>query len=297
MTTVLVTGAAGYIASYLLPAFRERYDLRLVDVRATDGTGRPIEGIQIRDVSDPRQLEPHRDLFRGADAVVHLAFIRPRGPSSADRYFAERANVDMAYAIYQLALEEGVRRVVVASSNHAADFYEGALRARRLDVVTPGAPRPLSDNYYGWAKEAYEHLGFVYATGALGRALEVVQIRIGAPRDLATTTFVDERSRDPLTLDRDLGMWVSPRDLAQLFVRSIEAPSIADEYGVPFQVFYGVSANTRGRWSIANARRVIGYEPQDNSEVVYADEIRRMLLDPVRPTMVQGEARGGKGHW
>jgi len=296
MPTVLVTGAAGYIATYLLPAFRERYDLRLVDVRPTDGKGRPIEGIQIRDVSDPQRLDASRDLFRGVDAVVHLAFLRPRGPSPIDRYFAERGNVDMAFAIYQLALEEGVRRVVVASSNHAADFYEGPLRAKRLDLVSPSAPRPLSDNYYGWAKEAYEHLGFVYASGTLGRALEVVQIRIGAPRDLAISTFVDERHDDPVTLDRDLGMWVSPRDLAQLFVRSIEAPSIADEHGVPFQVFYGISGNTRSRWSLANARRVIGYAPLDNSEVVYADEIRRLLIDPVRTEMVTGDARGGLGH-
>jgi nucleoside-diphosphate-sugar epimerase len=297
MATVLVTGAAGYIASYLLPSFRGRYDLRLVDVRETDGKGRAVAGIQVRDISDPRQLDASRDLFRGVDAVVHLAFLRPRGPTNGDRYFAERSNVDMAYAIYQLALEEGVRRVVVASSNHAADFYEDALRAKRLDLIQPAAPRPLSDNYYGWAKEAYEHLGFVYAAGKLGRPLEVVQIRIGAPRDMSISSFVDERRNDPLTLHRDLGMWVSPRDLAQLFTRSIDAPDITNEHGVPFQVFYGISDNTRTSWSIANARQVIGYAPQDNSEVVYADEIRRLILDPLRSEHVQREARGGLGHW
>ena len=35
---VLVTGAAGYIASQMLPTFRERYDLVLVDVTDTDRT-------------------------------------------------------------------------------------------------------------------------------------------------------------------------------------------------------------------------------------------------------------------
>lgn len=36
----------------------------------------------------------------------------------------------------------------------------------------------------GWAKEAYEHLGFLYAVGkAAGQQLEVVQIRIGAPKE------------------------------------------------------------------------------------------------------------------
>ena len=36
--------------------------------------------------------------------------------------------------------------------------------------------------------------------------------------------------------------------------------------------------------------------PEDDSEVVYADEIRRWILDPARAEMVAGEARGGIGH-
>src|SRR5438094_3845093 len=110
-----MTGAAGYVASYLLPLFRERYTLRLVDNRDRDGLGRPVDGLQVRDVSDPERLDEHRDLFRGVDAVVHLAFLRSSGEGAHRRYMAERANVDMAYAVYQLALEEGVKRVVVAS--------------------------------------------------------------------------------------------------------------------------------------------------------------------------------------
>jgi len=308
MTTVLVTGAAGYVASYLLPAFHERYEPRLVDNRDRDGLGRLVEGLIVRDISDLGRRNEYRDLFRGVDAVVHLAFLRPATDDLHARYLAERGNVDMAYMVYQLALDEGVKRVVVASSNHASDFYERPLRAKQLDMVYPDSPRVLADNFYGWAKEAYEHLGFVYASGVAGgptvgevraedrlRRLENVQIRICAPRDLAATSFADRRADDPLTLHRDLGQWVSPRDLAQLFVKSIDAPSIEDEYGIPFQVFYGVSGNTRSAWSIANARRVIGYAPEDDSEVVYADEIRKYILDPARASMVSGEAQGGKG--
>jgi nucleoside-diphosphate-sugar epimerase len=308
MTTVLITGAAGYIASYILPAFRERFELRLVDNRDRDGLGRPVEGLQVRDISDLNRLDEYRDLFRGVDAVVHLAFLRASADTLHARYLAERGNIDMAYIVYQLSLEEGARRVVMASSNHASDFYERPLRAGQLEKIDPDNPRPLADNYYGWSKESYEHLGFVYASGVAGgptvgevraedrpRRLEVVQIRIGAPRDLATTSFV-KLQNDPKTLHRDLGMWVSPRDLAQLFVKSVEAPNIEDEYGIPFQVFNGMSANTRSAWSLTNARKVIGYDPQDDSEVVYADEIRKYILDPARAEMVQGEARGGIGH-
>ena len=55
--------------------------------------------------------------------------------------------------------------------------------------------------------------------------------------------------------------------MAPLFIKSIETEDICDENGVPFQVFYGISNNPHAFWSIANARRVIGYEPQDNSEI------------------------------
>ena len=82
-------------------------------------------------------MDEYRDLFRGVDAVVHLAHLRPASDSLHDRYLAERGDVDMAYLVYQLALDEGVKRVVVASSNHATDFYERPLRAGQMDTVYP----------------------------------------------------------------------------------------------------------------------------------------------------------------
>lgn len=65
--------------------------------------------------------------------------------------------------------------------------------------------------------------------------------------------------------------------MTQLFCRCIETPRIEDKHGVPFQVFYGISNNTRAYWSIANARRVIDYAPEDDSEVKYATLIERVL--------------------
>jgi hypothetical protein len=60
-------------------------------------------------------------------------------------------------------------------------------------------------------------------------------------------------------------------------VRSIEAEDIRDQNGVPFQIFYGISDNPHAFWSIANARRIIGYEPQDNSERRFATLIGEHL--------------------
>ena len=277
--TVLVTGASGYIAAQLLPSFRQLYDLRLVDVKAADRQGEVVSGVAIHDLRHP-DLERHRALFTGADAVVHLAYHRP-SDAQERLYYDERINLDMAYHVFRLALEEGVERVVMASSNHAADWYEHLIHAREKDVVVP-EERPLAVGFYGWAKAAYEHMGFLYAQGAFGRKLEVVQIRIGAPRDLAEGDY----GGDPAKFKRSLGAYISPRDLAQLFNKSIATRSIEDEHGIPFQVFYGVSGNTRAFWSITNARRVIGYAPADDSEQKYAALVAERLA----------HSPGGVGH-
>jgi hypothetical protein len=285
---VLVTGASGYVASQVLPTLRQRYDCMLADVRDKDREGNCIGGVRIADLTQ-RDLEVNRTLFQGVDTVVHLGYIFPptgQGSRSRESYYTELTNVDMAFNVFQLSLEEGVRRVVMASSNHAADWYEGLIHARKKNFVDPWE-RAVSDNFYGWAKEAYEHLGFVFATGKLGRQLEVIQLRIGAPREIVADRFLD----DPVGYNRDLGAYVSPRDLTQLFVKSIDAEDIRDPHGVPFQIFYGISDNTRKFWSIANARQVIGYEPEDDSEAIYAEDIRRLLLSTGAPVPAREWAR------
>jgi hypothetical protein len=188
---VLVTGACGDIASQVLPELRERHAVTLIDVSITDRAGRPVEGVIQADLaaSDASSYERH---FVGVDVVLHLGYQRPPGTASPmERFEIELTNVRMAQNVYHCAYESGVRRVVVGSSNHAADWYEHALiHAGKSDVVRP-TDLPLSDNFYGWAKASYELLGFVYASGTLGRKLEVVQLRIGAARDVAGRHYED----------------------------------------------------------------------------------------------------------
>lgn len=281
---VLLTGAAGTIGGKLRDYLADHYDLVMVDVVSTDRAGRALEDVVMADLTPPDR-DAYGHLFRGVDTVVHLAFVGNSDPSvrndSDQRFANEFMNVQMAYNVFQTALEEGVRRVVMASSNHAADYFEPLILDGLHDFVDP-SDRALSDNYYGWAKEAYEHLGFVFATGRQARAhgtgetraLEVVQLRIGGPRetDLENCPLGDLRQ-----MRRALAVYLSERDLQQLVGRSIEADDIRDANGVPFQVFYGISGNTHAFWSIVNARRVVGYAPQDNSEEKFSELIQRHL--------------------
>ena len=146
-----------------------------------------------------------------------------------------------------------------------------------MDVIDPDRTPPRSDNFYGWAKLAYEGLGFLYASGWGPRKLENVQIRIGAPRELKMETFFPRRYLDkgvavPLRARRSWRLH-QRSTWTQLIVKSIETPNIEDEHGIPHQIFYGDPGNARRFWSIVNARKVIGYAPEDDAEIKYANEI------------------------
>jgi nucleoside-diphosphate-sugar epimerase len=268
---VLMTGATGYVADQMLPTFRDRYEMLLTDISTKNRRGEDVESITVTDLIDPDRTG-YAELFEGVDAVVHLAYKR-RGRDLLDDFLDEKANVEMAYNVLRSAYDAGVPRVVFASSNHAADWYERELiHERKIETLDPYAPA-LSDNFYGWAKATYEHMGFLFASGSLGRKLEVVMVRIGSP----TEVDADRLGSNPRGFKRNLGAYISPRDLTQLFVRSIEAPDIENEHGIPWQVVYGISNNTRAFWSLVSARNVLGYEPEDDSEVKFASDIRRLL--------------------
>ena len=154
---VLLTGASGYIASQILPAFQDQYDMALVDVNDLDRQGLKVPGVEISDLGDP-DLSKYSHHFKDVDTVVHLGYKRRQG-SLLDDYYDEQFNVGIAFNVYRSAYECGVKRVVLASSNHAADWYEHALiHHRDMEVLDPYR-LPLSDNFYGWAKATYEQLG------------------------------------------------------------------------------------------------------------------------------------------
>jgi NAD dependent epimerase/dehydratase family len=274
---VVITGASGYVAQRMIPELSERWDLVLIDVRPTTRDGKPVPGLIVADLTNPDR-HAYREHFKDADAIIHCGFVSAPNLDATTwqengdaKFWAEHKNIALAYNVHRTALEEGVRRVVVCSSNHAADYYERLIWAGKMEMVTPEMPA-RSDNWYGWAKAAYELLGFVFATGKVdGKKQEVVEWRIGGPRDDADLGEV--KPGDLKVMHRGLGAYFSKRDQVQEAIRMVEAENIADEHGVPFLIVYGISGNTHRFWSIANARTKIGYEPEDDSQVNFADKI------------------------
>ncbi|MFI5469475.1 NAD-dependent epimerase/dehydratase family protein [Streptomyces cacaoi] len=248
--TVLLTGAAGGLGTLmrdLLPAYG--YELRLLDLR-------PIEDAPEAIVADLADRDAVREAVRGVDAIIHLAGISLEAPFEK----ILGANIAGTYNLYEAAREEGVQRVVFASSNHAVGFTPRPRADASLDegelipIDTPRRP----DTFYGLSKSFGEDLAQLYWDK---HGLESVSVRIGS-------CFAEPTSV------RMLSLWMSPADGARLLHAALTAENVGHT------VVYGSSANTRLWWDLGTAR-ALGYEPQDDSEP-YAEKLiaEQGELDP-----------------
>jgi hypothetical protein len=285
---VVITGAAGSVIGRVLPTLREEYDLVLLDVYDTDSTGRKIEGMQKVDLVNPNR-DDYRAYFKGADVVIHTAYMFSQrmnaqdpswlspGKAGDSQFKLASGDIQMAYNVYKTAQEEGIKRVVVFSSNHASDYYEDLIKQGVLETVTEDMP-PYSDNFYGWSKICEETLGHLFASGAGGRPLEVIMLRIGAPR---TDLIENCTSDDYYYVRRHFGSYLSINDEIQMLRLCIEKDNVHDENGFPFLLLYATSDNYNRIWSLRNARRLLGFEPEDSSYGDFPERAKRLFVENI----------------
>jgi NAD+ dependent glucose-6-phosphate dehydrogenase len=237
MARVLLTGANGDIGHRLVRHLQATHELRLGVGPALRTDMEPVEFLPTDDVREIDVLD-RRSLssaMQGVEVVVHLAGQRSFYASWEDLH---GPNIDGVFNIFSAAAEAGVRKVVYASSNHVTGGYD----LRRLwPVGSDMAVWP--DSLYGVTKAFGEALGCYFA---YERRMSVICLRIG---------WVVDRPHNELALR----LWLSPDDLCRLVDCCLNAV-------VQFGVYYRVSANTRGTYNMAPARRDLGYVPQDDSE-------------------------------
>jgi uronate dehydrogenase len=229
MHRVLITGAAGGIGSALRETLRGVYPiLRLAD-RVALAPARDGEEVNRTELADMAAVER---MVAGCDGIVHLGGIS--GENSWEKIL--EGNIVGLYHVFEAARRAGVKRIVMATSNHAVGFYP---RAQRIDHRV--VPRP--DSRYGVSKAFSEALASLYADK---HGIGFLLTRIG--------------NFGPKPLDkRRLAIWISPRDYTQLVRIGLEHPDIR------YEIVYGVSNNARSWYDNSNAHR-LGYRPQDDSE-------------------------------
>jgi uronate dehydrogenase len=226
---LLLTGAGGNLGRVLRPRLR-RYCgvLRVSDVVQL-GPPEASEEVVLARLEDAAAVN---ELLREVEAVVHLGGVSTEQPWSV----IAPANIHGAVHLYEAARQQGVRRIVFASSNHVIGFY-------RQHEVIDATVRKRPDGFYGLSKAFGEDLAQLYWDRF---GIETVSLRIGS-------SFPEPKDR------RMLSTWLSYDDLERLVVAALSAPDVGHT------IVYGASDNVSSWWDNTAARH-LGWRPRDSSE-------------------------------
>lgn len=202
------------------------------------------EGVTRLDIVEEK--EKLRELLEDVDVAIHLAWDVVEGGTALEP--ALNANKEMGETMYKLCLEEGVKRLIVASSVHASMGYIGYRPAEMEDhellhtkkITTEDEVFPLG--VYGASKVYLEALGRAYSA----RGLQTIVVRFGN-----------------VTEDNAFGeypFWLSYRDCCHFIDRCVLAEELPQ-----YSVFFAISNNPCNPFDLTDAKRLLNYNPQDSS--------------------------------
>ena len=177
--------------------------------------------------------------FAGKDTVIHLAH-NPNKETIRESAWTDLYDPDnskMTYNVYKAALETKVKRVIMASSVHADNYFtwKGPEKLSVDRIPTPDTP-------YGANKIFMESLGRYYAT----KGLEVVCIRFGG---------VNPENKPPVNDFWENAVWLSHKDCIAMVDACLKAERVPNN----FAVFYAVS-NNKDR--IHDTTNPFGWKPE-----------------------------------
>ena len=234
---VLVTGAGGIIGWSVCRRLIERGHR----VRGFDRVEpkEPIDGLTDMRLGDLTDLPAVRDAVAGVDAVVHLAAI-----PNEDDFLTKLlpSNVIGVYHMLEAARLEKVQRVVVTSSVQVVQGHD--IMSRTISTIEP--PSPLT--HYAVTKYMAEAWSRYYADQH-GMSIIVVRPAWSPPPQLEQPGESDDQSA---------AMYLSPNDAGRFFCLCVEAVDVS------FAVLFATSRpRNHMAFDLEPARRIIGYEPQD----------------------------------
>jgi hypothetical protein len=158
---ILVTGGLGMVGRPLVQRLlRHGHNVKVLDRLSEAEVDRTALGeidYISGDISDFQSL---REQVRGMDAIVHLAAFTNPAAASGDEIF--RLNCAGSFNVYEAAAQEGIRRVVSASSINALGFNYGIksfpIRYLPVDEEHPS----FTTDPYSFSKQVLEEIGAYY---------------------------------------------------------------------------------------------------------------------------------------
>lgn len=231
---ILITGAAGTVASLITEQLSESYELVGIDAAAIDNQDF-AETLQA-DLDDEDLLD---QLIKDVDYVLHLATGAPGG-----KHGIYTTEMDATNRILASAISHGTRRVVLASSNHAAGWPERELMAGRGNGHVKPSDPPRPDGLYGAAKAYVEALGR-FASDSSG--LPVSLLRIGTMRNnMSLQELIDSNEMPHLGFgefreQRLRRTWLTGNDLVSILLEEFAAEE-------PYRLRYATSSPCQDQW-------------------------------------------------
>ena len=260
---VVVIGATGNVGTSVVRALAGDPAVDEIVAVARRAPRRELEGAQFMaaDVT-ASDLGP---IVRGADAVVHLAWLIQPG---RDEAVTRRVNVDGSRRVFDAVVTERVPSLVYASSVGA---YSPGPKDRRVDESWP--TEGIRSSFYSRHKAAVER--DLDRLAAEHPALRVVRLRPGLIFQRAAATEIRRLFLGPLLPGRLLRARLAPLspDVPGLSFQAVHSDDVADAYR------RAVLSDARRPFNIA-ADPVIG-----------AAELARML-DARRVRIPAGVLRG-----
>jgi nucleoside-diphosphate-sugar epimerase len=240
---ILITGASGYLAGFVIERLRPKYKLTLTD-RVEPGPDRRDLPFILGDITSQATVEK---ACEGRDAVVHLvALVRERFDKPVSLY--ADVIVKGTWTVADACVKQGVKRLVnISSIATCPPSPDGGLPYR---VGDPFQFR-TGDLYYSLAKYLGEQIGLAYHQ-AYG--LSVIHLRPGVIAG-------DGLNRGPQAPEAPTAPWfvyVDPRDVAQAVERAIETQEVS--YGV----YNVVAGREDARFEWLQTAEELGYSPEYN---------------------------------
>ncbi|MDE0016846.1 MAG: NAD(P)-dependent oxidoreductase [Candidatus Poribacteria bacterium] len=240
---ILITGASGYLAQFIIDRLHGEYQLTLTDLVEPDSVLADTTFIKA-DVTNPAEIEA---VCAGQDAVVHLvALVRGRSDKPAS-LFAD-VMVKGTWNVAEACVKQGVQKLVNISSISTCPPAPSAKLPYEVGDDFQFGP---GDLYYALAKYLGEQIGAAYHQA---HGLDVIHVRPGVIAG-------DGQNPGPSAPDVVTDPWfvyVDPRDVAQCVARAVETQTV--KYGS----YNAVAGRADSRFSWKEAADDLGYSPEHN---------------------------------
>ncbi|MCQ1537734.1 SDR family oxidoreductase [Methanocalculus taiwanensis] len=159
----LITGGAGFIGSNLADHLAEDHDITIIDNFATGRSANVADLREHKNVTfiegSITDIELMQEITRGVDGIFHQAAIPSVPRSVKDPLTTNEANITGTLVLLHAAKENGVRKVVTASSSSVYGDTPTLPKEEGMspNPLSPYAVSKLADEYYG--KVFYELYG------------------------------------------------------------------------------------------------------------------------------------------